>query len=103
MADSRLLVACVKCGKANVICKLGFDGEAWMNPSEATYANIYARLLAFLTEHLLKTDCRREERNGVEAARHILRLAIEDECFYSLELGWILIEHLDRYGIKRDS
>lgn len=96
MADSRLFLGCTICGKAVYICKLGFDGEAWANPEGREEA--HNTMLAELTRHL--SGCRVNGQNGVEAAKSSLRVAVEEQCFFSDDHGWLLQTHLSKYGIE---
>lgn len=98
MADSRLFIGCTVCGKAVYICKLGFDGEAWANPEGREEA--HNKMLEGLSQHL--EGCGSGHRNGVEAAKNILRVAVEDQCYYSVDHGWLLGTHKEKYGIKEN-
>src|SRR5262245_61776213 len=96
MADSRLLIGCQKCGKACHLCLLGFDGEAWARPASQ---NNYDHVLEFLSEHL-EGKCGEGFKNPVEAAGMIFRLVVEHQCFYSSEHKWLLLDHVQNYGVK---
>lgn len=116
MGDSRLLLGCVKCGKAQMICRLSLGYEAWIRAGDSeedkkrVYAAVYGDLLTFMNEHI-QSECayseverlKRDGEGGVlEASRDIFRLAIEEDSYYSEKHGWLLGEHAGKYELDLD-